>query len=219
MWPGELSAACDMIHCCGGCRPPRLPCRGHCRIEFATVGDSGPGPGAAVGSSSPESSGMPLPTRMIRCMSIRRSWWMSSMSPPGIFTFSEPETERLPSSLRSKIFERARGRCRSGRSTRLVGRSAMVAELRYCLGGRGVGIVRFDSRGCGRCGGMETVVVEDPEEGCGDLGWRRFRCQHDSSAEIGHSGGVEVLITAQGQDRKSTRLNSSHVRISYAVFC
>src|SRR5690606_42161566 len=25
--------------------------------------------------------------------------------------------------------------------------------------------------------------------------------------------------TAQGRDRKSTRLNSSHVKISYAVFC
>src|SRR5690349_24033361 len=27
------------------------------------------------------------------------------------------------------------------------------------------------------------------------------------------------LVTAGGQDRKSTRLNSSHVEISYAVFC
>src|SRR5207302_5507143 len=26
-------------------------------------------------------------------------------------------------------------------------------------------------------------------------------------------------ITAQNEDRKSTRLNSSHVKISYAVFC
>src|SRR5690554_146412 len=28
-----------------------------------------------------------------------------------------------------------------------------------------------------------------------------------------------VLLDSKGQDRKSTRLNSSHVRISYAVFC
>src|SRR3989442_3392792 len=39
-----------------------------------------------------------------------------------------------------------------------------------------------------------------------------------------HSGGVEELravlrTSAQALDRKSTRLNSSHVRISYAVFC
>src|SRR5690554_7511766 len=28
-----------------------------------------------------------------------------------------------------------------------------------------------------------------------------------------------ILVPATGVDRKSTRLNSSHVRISYAVFC
>src|SRR3712207_7660084 len=32
------------------------------------------------------------------------------------------------------------------------------------------------------------------------------------------SGGVPVLSVAAG-DRKSTRLNSSHANISYAVFC
>src|SRR5699024_12011102 len=38
-----------------------------------------------------------------------------------------------------------------------------------------------------------------------------------------HGGGVEVVQLRAGhrirQDRKSTRLNSSHVSISYAVFC
>src|SRR5207249_7249262 len=29
----------------------------------------------------------------------------------------------------------------------------------------------------------------------------------------------EVLTTVRGRDRKGTRLNSSHVSISYAVFC
>src|SRR5690554_3313616 len=28
-----------------------------------------------------------------------------------------------------------------------------------------------------------------------------------------------ILLNINGEDRKSTRLNSSHVRISYAVFC
>src|SRR3989442_11700370 len=32
-------------------------------------------------------------------------------------------------------------------------------------------------------------------------------------------GIAEDLLQRGGQDRKSTRLNSSHVRISYAVFC
>src|SRR5690606_39524209 len=34
-----------------------------------------------------------------------------------------------------------------------------------------------------------------------------------------HKGGVAALARAFTQDRKSTRLNSSHVKISYAVFC
>src|SRR5690625_3190933 len=34
------------------------------------------------------------------------------------------------------------------------------------------------------------------------------------------SGGPEIwLVSADGSTRKSTRLNSSHVAISYAVFC
>src|SRR3712207_7244422 len=35
-----------------------------------------------------------------------------------------------------------------------------------------------------------------------------------------HRGGVVIkIIVLPGQDRKSTRLNSSHANISYAVFC
>src|SRR5215813_15039035 len=30
---------------------------------------------------------------------------------------------------------------------------------------------------------------------------------------------VTITVNAEPEDRKSTRLNSSHVRISYAVFC
>src|SRR3989442_2191785 len=32
-------------------------------------------------------------------------------------------------------------------------------------------------------------------------------------------GAARLRLPAQAGDRKSTRLNSSHVRISYAVFC
>src|SRR5690554_7676662 len=41
-------------------------------------------------------------------------------------------------------------------------------------------------------------------------------------AQMGRAGASEyrrILEDARSQDRKSTRLNSSHVRISYAVFC
>src|SRR5690554_7267080 len=33
------------------------------------------------------------------------------------------------------------------------------------------------------------------------------------------NSAYEVLLSDEDSDRKSTRLNSSHVRISYAVFC
>src|SRR3712207_6954423 len=36
------------------------------------------------------------------------------------------------------------------------------------------------------------------------------------AVHIGHAQRVEAL---RGEDRKSTRLNSSHANISYAVFC
>src|SRR5699024_11238195 len=31
--------------------------------------------------------------------------------------------------------------------------------------------------------------------------------------------GIDLILTDKEKDRKSTRLNSSHVSISYAVFC
>src|SRR5690606_5480803 len=34
-----------------------------------------------------------------------------------------------------------------------------------------------------------------------------------------HAARAQVLEPRGGEDRKSTRLNSSHVKISYAVFC
>src|SRR5690606_41690585 len=34
-----------------------------------------------------------------------------------------------------------------------------------------------------------------------------------------HAGRVVLRVERDGEDRKSTRLNSSHVKISYAVFC
>src|SRR5437868_12024420 len=36
---------------------------------------------------------------------------------------------------------------------------------------------------------------------------------------IGYLGKIEKLLGVPATDRKSTRLNSSHVSISYAVFC
>src|SRR5690349_23077958 len=47
-----------------------------------------------------------------------------------------------------------------------------------------------------------------------------FRSGGASGVHQGHDlGGERTAATGRGRDRKSTRLNSSHVEISYAVFC
>src|SRR2546427_8775974 len=43
-----------------------------------------------------------------------------------------------------------------------------------------------------------------------------FRCRHRRRRE---PSGLQLTATGDGVDRKSTRLNSSHSQISYAVFC
>src|SRR3712207_8882182 len=55
------------------------------------------------------------------------------------------------------------------------------------------------------------------------------RCEHALEGRARRVAGSRVLVTAvladgvlgerRRQDRKSTRLNSSHANISYAVFC
>src|SRR5690625_2945229 len=60
--------------------------------------------------------------------------------------------------------------------------------------------------------GIEYIINEE-----------RFRNLPDDEKKLWHSHHYEVksgILTAPGiPDRKSTRLNSSHVAISYAVFC
>src|SRR3712207_8515533 len=46
---------------------------------------------------------------------------------------------------------------------------------------------------------------------------REVRRERERQAELGREVGAEVARPEQ--DRKSTRLNSSHANISYAVFC
>src|SRR5690606_42022515 len=41
----------------------------------------------------------------------------------------------------------------------------------------------------------------------------------EEGADLQKRNQISPLQALQGQDRKSTRLNSSHVKISYAVFC
>src|SRR5205807_10353529 len=45
-----------------------------------------------------------------------------------------------------------------------------------------------------------------------------FQAQHHGQLDVGGLGRLHHAV-GQGIDRKSTRLNSSHLVISYAVFC
>src|SRR5690606_41789564 len=73
-------------------------------------------------------------------------------------------------------------------------------------------------------------VIKGPAEGVADptkqvLG-QILADQQFEAADVAEAGVVEALGDDRGagpgvdqEDRKSTRLNSSHVKISYAVFC
>src|SRR5690606_40135314 len=61
----------------------------------------------------------------------------------------------------------------------------------------------------------DRVVREYGERGEQQRARRRFQNRR-SDAELGFSFHFSSLLS---RDRKSTRLNSSHVKISYAVFC
>src|SRR5204863_571896 len=44
-------------------------------------------------------------------------------------------------------------------------------------------------------------------------------CSRGAACRLVGASRFLLLATARGEDRKSTRLNSSHVETSYAVFC
>src|SRR3712207_7405120 len=55
---------------------------------------------------------------------------------------------------------------------------------------------------------------------CGQLLGARTRLADDHLGAVGQPHDrLDVVAEDHGRDRKSTRLNSSHANISYAVFC
>src|SRR2546430_11667234 len=48
---------------------------------------------------------------------------------------------------------------------------------------------------------------------------RAHRCRADAPRDFERLGGAQGQAVQNPGDRKSTRLNSSHSQISYAVFC
>src|SRR5699024_11782464 len=67
-----------------------------------------------------------------------------------------------------------------------------------------------------------TVELEHHGPGETDVGRVREQSGHDIDARDAQQhelDGDPGIVRPHAQDRKSTRLNSSHVSISYAVFC
>src|SRR3712207_7268085 len=69
---------------------------------------------------------------------------------------------------------------------------------------------------------VDLELVEDPEQVVGQLVLAVAvlgRLALAEAAQIGAEHAEAVLRECRREDRKSTRLNSSHANISYAVFC
>src|SRR3989442_11940268 len=66
--------------------------------------------------------------------------------------------------------------------------------------------------------GEETFKVLDESRISKDQAWALAYVQQKVMSKLMRTG-VEFALNSAVLDRKSTRLNSSHVRISYAVFC
>src|SRR3712207_3958179 len=69
---------------------------------------------------------------------------------------------------------------------------------------------------------VEALPPDTPEEALGDrVGPRRAdrRAHHGDAARRGYLREARTILAVIVADRKSTRLNSSHANISYAVFC
>src|SRR5690606_39604042 len=63
---------------------------------------------------------------------------------------------------------------------------------------------------------LEPDAKLDPEE---LDSYQEARKDYHSSSVIVATPTIRKVVTTGRKDRKSTRLNSSHVKISYAVFC
>src|SRR2546430_12517673 len=61
---------------------------------------------------------------------------------------------------------------------------------------------------------LPICVADEIEEQLGDAALVAA-----AARQVGRDGGLQGEVLVGSEDRKSTRLNSSHSQISYAVFC
>src|SRR5690606_40681227 len=78
-------------------------------------------------------------------------------------------------------------------------------------------LFRSEGRGFGQAAIARGRLRTGGDEALGDAVFQRVEADHRQAPARTQRrlGGLEPCL----QDRKSTRLNSSHVKISYAVFC
>src|SRR5690606_6810794 len=96
----------------------------------------------------------------------------------------------------------------------LAGRPELLGVAQP-LGGRGQVAQLLQRRHGARYGRRELLGVAHVDRG--ELLPRRVEAAADAPQRLLEAG--DVGVAAVHRDRKSTRLNSSHVKISYAVFC
>src|SRR5437868_15524455 len=69
------------------------------------------------------------------------------------------------------------------------------------------------------CPAPHRALPSFPTRRSSDLPDARHRERDQNQDDDGQAGEDHGLLPSAARDRKSTRLNSSHVSISYAVFC
>src|SRR5690606_865122 len=132
--------------------------------------------------------------------------------------FTMTEIARLPGRVRDALL--------LGDRVLAVSRSGHLHELRATEAGLTDTVILHEASGLGRITRRPRTAPQQPEvvyvtrddgvllrlEEVGAGEWRR------EVVFVG-SQGPRGVAAGRFQDRKSTRLNSSHVKISYAVFC
>src|SRR5215475_975318 len=127
--------------------------------------------------------------------------------------------------LRLLDAEQILGRPVAGNRGVIAVRDARVAAQLHREGAEG--LVRFEPmprmrlevRGHIARAVMHRVVERALEQGADRVAAVDVLAADRARPEAVHRKGADVALADAQADRKSTRLNSSHVKISYAVFC